>query len=70
MLTGEALSSFANWTTDILDYSENSVINWESDIDTQLFDMFNISEAEKQLISKEVQDSETKGNIKDENTNN
>lgn len=70
LLTGEALSSFAKWTPDILDYSENSVINWESDIDTQLFDMFNISESEKQLINKEVQDSETKGNIKDENTNN
>lgn len=70
LLTGEALSSFAKWTPDILDYSGNSIINWEADIDTQLFDMFNISETEKQLINKKVQDSETKGNIKDEKTSN
>lgn len=70
LLTGEALSSFAKWTPDILDYSENSIINWESNIDTQLFDMFNITETEKKLINKEVQNSETKGNIKDESTNN
>lgn len=62
LLTGEALSSFAKWTPDILDYSEDSEIDWDKDIDTQLFDLFDITDNERQLIINIVKESETKGN--------
>ena len=45
-MTDESLSSLAKAVPDLLDYSDNLYINFDNDIDGQLYQLFNISESE------------------------
>lgn len=50
LMTDESLSSLAKAVPDLLDYSDNLYINFDNDIDSQLYQLFNISESEIQYI--------------------
>lgn len=66
LLSGEALSSFAKWTPDILDYSNDSIIDFSKNIDKQLYDLFDFDTEEIKLIEEIVKESGTKGSDIDE----
>lgn len=51
LLTDESLTSLAKLVPDILDYrDENGIINFEGDINTQLYELFNIGSTEQEHI--------------------
>ncbi len=62
LLTDEALTSLAKKVPDLLDYSDNSGIDYDKDINAQLYRLFDINEAQQHYI-KEVLASKTTRNI-------
>lgn len=51
LLTDEALSSLAKWVPDFQDYSKkNKFIDFDDDIDKQLFKLFGLTDAEKKYV--------------------
>lgn len=51
LLTDEALSSLAKWVPDFQDYSKkNKFIDFDDDIDKQLFKLFGLTDAEKNYV--------------------
>ena len=58
LLTDEALSSLGKEVPDIGDYkSENGIIDFTKDIDSQLFDLFELTEQEIEYIKEVIDNS-------------
>lgn len=53
LLTDEALTSLAKKVPDILDYSDdNGIIDFNKDIDSQLYELLHIEETDQLFIKK------------------
>lgn len=63
LLTDEKLTSFAKWTPDILNYKDNTKINFSNKdvLNKYLYKLFDINLEEKKLIEEVVKNSQTKG---------
>lgn len=63
-MTDEKLTSFAKWTPDILNYKDNTKINFSNKdvLNKYLYKLFDINLEEKKLIEEVVKNSQTKGN--------
>lgn len=62
LMTDESLTSLGKKVPDILDYSDNcELVDFSTDINKELYSLFNLSEEEQQYIEGVVKNIRSKG---------
>lgn len=65
LMTDEALTSLGKRVPDLLNYSNNDILNFDNDIDSQLYSLLGLTDAEIGYIESRVTNARPKGTLEE-----